>query len=363
MQYFSSNTINNGQLIIFNFQLNKPDGTIANDLSYDAWGNRRNPSTWAVLNSSELSTLNTTLITDRGYTLHEHLNQFALINMNGRAYDSRLGQFLSPDPFVQAPENTQSYNRYAYCLNNPMKYTDPSGYEWYRNKTTGEYKYNEGALDDSYESGNWSYVGMTRSVNYSKRDGGGLAQFYTNDGTIVSLDKEGKPQCAVDKDLNSWTMGEKGWEKTTISLKEFVVKPNEKIDDENPSGQEVGGETFKHVVEATGLGADAMNTPISITKAVLKESGKALEGFTRTGTVIGAIAGGGPAIYNIATNHGGNWKDWAALGLSVAGVTSEFFGVGEIWDSVAIPVTVGVTVGTVGFDVYNILDEDKTKHK
>lgn len=44
------------------------------------------------------------------------------------AYDQRLAQFLSPDPFVQAPENTQSYNRYAYCMNNPFKYTDPSGY-------------------------------------------------------------------------------------------------------------------------------------------------------------------------------------------------------------------------------------------
>ncbi len=28
-------------------------------------------------------------------------------------------------------QNTQSYNRYAYCLNNPMKYTDPSGYMTY----------------------------------------------------------------------------------------------------------------------------------------------------------------------------------------------------------------------------------------
>ena len=40
------------------------------------------------------------------------------------------------DNFVQAPEFTQSYNRYSYCLNNPLQYTDPSGEEmftpWYR---------------------------------------------------------------------------------------------------------------------------------------------------------------------------------------------------------------------------------------
>jgi hypothetical protein len=47
--------------------------------------------------------------------------------MNGRIYDPVLARFLSPDPFVQMPDFTQSYNRYSYCLNNPFSYTDPSG--------------------------------------------------------------------------------------------------------------------------------------------------------------------------------------------------------------------------------------------
>jgi len=38
-----------------------------------------------------------------------------------------LAHFLSPDPYVQAPDYTQNFNRYSYCLNNPFKYTDPSG--------------------------------------------------------------------------------------------------------------------------------------------------------------------------------------------------------------------------------------------
>ncbi|GHV35117.1 hypothetical protein FACS1894178_4010 [Bacteroidia bacterium] len=66
-------------------------------------------------------------ITPRGYTFHEHLTLFGLINMNGRMYDPVLARFLSPDPYVQMPDFTQSFNRYAYCMNNPFKYTDPSG--------------------------------------------------------------------------------------------------------------------------------------------------------------------------------------------------------------------------------------------
>jgi len=52
-----------------------------------------------------------------------------------------LRRSLNPDPFacgaesdMQNPENTQSYNRYAYCFHNPTKYTDQSGYN------SGRYK-------------------------------------------------------------------------------------------------------------------------------------------------------------------------------------------------------------------------------
>jgi muramidase (phage lysozyme) len=48
--------------------------------------------------------------------------------MNGRVYDPDLGRFLSADPNVQEPLNSQNLNRYSYVLNNPLSYTDPSGY-------------------------------------------------------------------------------------------------------------------------------------------------------------------------------------------------------------------------------------------
>ena len=48
-----------------------------------------------------------------------------------RMYDPYTSMFLSPDNYIQAPDNSQSFNRYAYCLNNPIKYTDPSGEFWH----------------------------------------------------------------------------------------------------------------------------------------------------------------------------------------------------------------------------------------
>ena len=66
--------------------------------------------------------------TNRGFTDHEHLDDAELIHMNGRAYDYNLGRFLSVDPFVQSPGNSQSMNPYSYIMNNPLAGTDPSGY-------------------------------------------------------------------------------------------------------------------------------------------------------------------------------------------------------------------------------------------
>ena len=107
-------------------------GSLKNRYSYDAWGRPRSPSTWALMPigiTDALVNLNAMQPRfDRGYTGHESMAGFGLINMNGRLYDPYLQRFLSPDRYVQSPFNAQSYNRYTYCLNNPLMYTDPSGW-------------------------------------------------------------------------------------------------------------------------------------------------------------------------------------------------------------------------------------------
>ena len=101
-------------------------GTVEQQLSYDAWGNLRNPITWANYRAGD--TYDGPMF-DRGYTGHEHVEAFGLINMNGRMYDPVMGGFLSVDRFVQNPLTAQGFNRYAYCMNNPLRFVDPTGWE------------------------------------------------------------------------------------------------------------------------------------------------------------------------------------------------------------------------------------------
>lgn len=96
--------------------------TVVLEQNFDAWGRYRDPNTLThIPKASWMSFIY------RGYTEHEHIDEFELINMNGRMYDPIIGKFLSTDAHIGDPTNSQSYNRYTYCLNNPLKYTDPSG--------------------------------------------------------------------------------------------------------------------------------------------------------------------------------------------------------------------------------------------
>lgn len=108
------------------------NGYVKQKLYFDAWGKKHQVDLGNVNIVTEQYaqlTLHQLLdITPRGYTGHESVDHAGIIHMNGRIYDPTLGRFLQADPHIQAPTNSQNYNRYSYVLNNPLSYTDPSGY-------------------------------------------------------------------------------------------------------------------------------------------------------------------------------------------------------------------------------------------
>ena len=96
------------------------DKNIVDRLAYDPWGARRNPDDWTKPDTARH-------LLPRGYSMHEHLDCLGLINMNARIYEPATCSFLSPDPLIADEENWLNYNRYLYCLGNPVKFADPTG--------------------------------------------------------------------------------------------------------------------------------------------------------------------------------------------------------------------------------------------
>ena len=140
-----------GELTAIHVETEKADGTVTDESRYmhrdalgsidlitDTTGNevqRMGYTPFGARRSIATSTRYVELLgfdpyTNRGFTGHEHVDigDIGLIHMNGRVYDPQLGRFLSADPHVQFLHASQSYNRYSYVMNNPLKYTDPSGY-------------------------------------------------------------------------------------------------------------------------------------------------------------------------------------------------------------------------------------------
>lgn len=119
------------------------NGVEVESFSFDPWGKRRAPSladleaaqgNWNSLDAFQKGNLTLSAlslgsdITNKGFTGHEQMDGVNLIHMGGRVYDAEIGRFLSADPFVQDSANIQALNRYSYVQNNPLSYTDPSGY-------------------------------------------------------------------------------------------------------------------------------------------------------------------------------------------------------------------------------------------
>ena len=193
--------------------------------SFDPWGRRRNHTDWSYDN------VPATFLFDRGFTCHEHLDLFALINMNGRVYDPMLGRFLSPDPIVQGLNNSQNFNRYSYALNNPLKFIDPTGY------THGpplDFKLGRG---DFAPQGYGFHIGPKGTITYG---GNGNSDTFANSTSYFNNEGGANNSCGTSFEMEV-TDPETG-EKFTVLVVIVESTTSENVEEEgggnsdNPSG-------------------------------------------------------------------------------------------------------------------------------
>ena len=69
-----------------------------------------------------------TEVTNYKFTDQELDPETGLYNYGARLYDPVIGRFISPDPIIPNVYDPQMLNRYSYCRNNPLIYTDPTGH-------------------------------------------------------------------------------------------------------------------------------------------------------------------------------------------------------------------------------------------
>lgn len=107
---------------------NSSGSTVVSE-SFTPFGARRDANTWSgSASATELATSGAT--TRQGYTFQTQLGMWMGLNhMNGRVQDAITGRFLSADPHIPDPANSQSYNRYTYTYNNPLSSVDPTGFD------------------------------------------------------------------------------------------------------------------------------------------------------------------------------------------------------------------------------------------
>jgi RHS repeat-associated protein len=116
-----------------------------------------------------------------------------------RYYASSMGRFVSPDPQGNSYadfSNPQSWNMYGYVLNNPLKFTDPTGMYCYYGDT--DFSSEQGQKDQN-DPTQWDYHSNS---NECTTNGG---QWYDDAYTHGGFDDYGRPEMAVSSDTQAST--------------------------------------------------------------------------------------------------------------------------------------------------------------
>ncbi len=93
------------------------NGTLVGEYHYDAWGN--------ILNEDSLTAI--AQLNPIRYRSYYYDSETGLYYLNSRYYDPEVGRFINSDAYVSTGQGIEGHNMFAYALNNPIAFCDPSG--------------------------------------------------------------------------------------------------------------------------------------------------------------------------------------------------------------------------------------------
>ena len=220
------------------------DSTVVPRESFDAFGQRRDKSTWyGAMNATDLA--NARKVTHRGYTHHEHLDNLAgLVHAGGRVLDSVTGRFLSVDPMYQAPSNSQSVNPYSYVMNNPLSLVDPTGYAAVASTLESTVNENGGS-------------GAPAPATATLQDGDSLGKLA--DGTVVLIHADGSIDMTVSSVSFSFTTANGSGALTQSSSNVFTASTT--------ANGTTSGTTGTAEPSPTPSGSADQGSPVKLTQA------------------------------------------------------------------------------------------------
>ena len=110
------------------------------------------------------------------FTGQEFDREAGLYYYNARYYDPEIGRFIQPDTIIPYVFDSQSFNRYAYCRNNPVMCVDPSGHQAMiivNNSGQPINRPENYSEDDNYYDNNWyEHSYYDEDFGYSNEDNG-----------------------------------------------------------------------------------------------------------------------------------------------------------------------------------------------
>jgi RHS repeat-associated protein len=219
------------------------------------------------------------------YTDQELDNESGLYNYDARMYDPVIGRFISADIYIPALYNPQALNRYSYCLNNPLIYTDPSGYA---NEATLPRLVDPGtvalAVKAIYEAAKQYGIGSLGSKALTV----GLGSFV---GVMIIAPEAGEPDMYSEEQIEQFRQ-EYGEEPLVTQLRAETNK-NETENDSSkgapvPGTGKKAGRAYPAKVKVDVKGKPVEGEPVITSKKPVKKSDATKEA-TRRGKFGGVV--------------------------------------------------------------------------